>query len=120
MAQGGTTKLSGELYGPGSPGIPDAKTTGTAKMGASVSDSMSSSVVVSAADWTIAPVVVMTTLPGGGEAGPSTATNIKGIGILSGAVTNPPVVQPQARVSALAAPNVNALAITNPDRAWRT
>ncbi|MEH2514174.1 VCBS repeat-containing protein [Nitrobacteraceae bacterium AZCC 1564] len=114
MAQAGTTKLAGELYGSGSPGAADAVLSRSGTLGASMSDPMLSKNVSSATDWNIAPVIVPTgSLPGGGET--ATGPNTKGIGFLSGSVTSPEV-QAQAQARALTtSPNLlAALAATNP------
>ncbi len=111
MAQPGATKLGGELYGIGSPGVADAVITRSGTLGASMSDPMLSRNVAPATDWNIAPVIASSgTLPGGGETG--TGPNTKGIGFLGGSVTNPQV-QAQARALA-ASPNLLAAAAVNP------
>lgn len=112
MAQAATTKLTGELYGSGSPGAADAVLSRSGTIGASMSDPMLSKNISPATDWNIAPVIATNgVLPGGGETG--TGPNTKGLGILGGSVTSPQVqAQAQAR-SALAAPNALAITATN-------
>jgi VCBS repeat-containing protein len=96
-------KLSGQLYGSGSPGAADAVNSRSGVLGASISDIMSSQNVAPVAGWN-------GQLPGGGETGVGTTTGQ--IGILSGSVTTAVAPQVQSRAATAAAPNLLAAAAT--------